>query len=233
TPFAGGPGSLTGFSATSAVTLASLPPGSRAIYRTGSAVAVASIPVGCGTVTLMGWDWFSAQPEGAQDSGWLDVLNRALGQDKRMLVDNDFNGDTHADVFWRNTSTGATVIWLMEGNTVRDSGPLGAVANPPWELAGTGDFNRDCKADIMWRNTSTGANFLWQMDGLSLEASGSIGGVATTWEIVGIHDYDGDRASDLLWRNTATGGNIIWFMDGFGHTTGPLGPVTPAWVVEE
>ena len=77
TPFAGGPSLIWENSAVTELTSASLPVGAHVIYA-GPDVAVASIPQGNGVVVLMGWDWYSAAPNGPSDGGWLEVLRRAL-----------------------------------------------------------------------------------------------------------------------------------------------------------
>jgi hypothetical protein len=79
TTFQGGPASLTGFSATTTLTIASLPTGSRALYTDGGANAsVVAMPFGAGHIVVLGWDWFNAAPTGATDGGWLAVLNAAV-----------------------------------------------------------------------------------------------------------------------------------------------------------
>jgi FG-GAP-like repeat len=75
----------------------------------------------------------------------------------------DFNGDGKADLLWRNTATGETAIWLMDGTTrISGAGLLG----PNWQIVRTGDFNGDGKADILFTNTVTHEKVMWLMDGL-------------------------------------------------------------------
>jgi hypothetical protein len=233
TPFQGGPSVLPDPSDTCRVNLTKLPPGSRAIYRSGNDVAVASIPVGCGSVTFMGWDWYNAEPEGSWDDGWLSVLNRALGQEERAFARNDFNGDGHSDLLWRNTSSGNSIVFLMENYAKVTGRSIGAVSPAVWRMAGTGDFNGDCKADILWRNTSSGNTIMWQMDTFSRTAA-SIGGPPTVWVIKGVNDYNGDGISDILWYNTSTGLSLAWQMNGFTKVAA-FSMVKPAtiWQIED
>jgi len=67
----------------------------------------------------------------------------------------DFDGDGKADILWRNTVTGNTVVWLMDGAARLAEGSIGWVPTD-WTIAGTGDFNGDGKADVLWRNSGTG-----------------------------------------------------------------------------
>jgi hypothetical protein len=58
--------------------LGGLPPGSRSVYVSGGATTVALIPYGEGSIHFIGWSWLNAQPIGANDGGWLDLLARAV-----------------------------------------------------------------------------------------------------------------------------------------------------------
>ncbi len=79
-----------------------------------------------------------------------------------MGVD-DLNGDGKSDVLWRNSASGETAAWLMDGTRlVAGRGLLG----PPWTITRTGDFNGDGKADILFTNPVTGDKVMWLMDGL-------------------------------------------------------------------
>jgi hypothetical protein len=45
----------------------------------------------------------------------------------------DFNGDGKADILWQNTSTGARMIWLMNGTALQSSVNLGTVGTS-WRI---------------------------------------------------------------------------------------------------
>ena len=123
-----------------------------------------------------------------------------------------------ADILWRHTSTGQTVIWLMDGAQRIGQGSPGSVGQV-WQIAGVGDFDGDGHADILWRNTSTGQVFIWFIEGTQRVASGPAGSVSpVVWEIAGIGDFDGlastpTSTADILWRSTI-GQTVIWLMDG-------------------
>lgn len=78
TAFEGGPSTLSRNNTIHG--LGKLPPDSKAIYTNNvDNATVAIMPYGnSGKVIYMGWDWDNAQPNGEQDGGWLDVLNRAV-----------------------------------------------------------------------------------------------------------------------------------------------------------
>jgi hypothetical protein len=231
TPFAGGPASLVGHSWTETVSRASLPPGSRALYRNGNSVAAATIPVGCGTVTFLAWDWFNAEPEYSNDGGWNDVLNRALGQEKRAFVRKDFNGDGTSDILWRRTN-GSLLVYLMQNSTKVAASGIGIAGVTTWDMAGTGDFNGDCKADILWRHNGNGLLSMWLMDGFS-KVTGLPPSAPLVWQLRGIADYNEDGKSDLLWQNSSTGLVVIWQMDGFVKAGAKGVAKTLVWQIED
>ena len=125
----------------------------------------------------------------------------------------DFNGDGHPDLLWRNTTTGDTGLWYMNGNQILAYSSIGVIAQE-WQVAGTGDFNGDGHPDLLWRNTVTGDTGLWLMNGNQILAYSSIGAIAAEWKVAGIADFNGDGHPDLLWRNTITGDTGLWYMTG-------------------
>jgi len=62
--------------ATSCVLTSSLPEGGTTIYvgddETQSVVTL--INYGLGSILILGWDWYDAEPIGVRDNGWIDVL---------------------------------------------------------------------------------------------------------------------------------------------------------------
>ena len=85
TRFQQGPGLL--LSNSTVLGLQGLAGNARTIYQDGDTgdPVVASIPFGSGSVIVLGWDWRDAQPRGAQDGGWLDVLDRAVQGEPRAI----------------------------------------------------------------------------------------------------------------------------------------------------
>jgi hypothetical protein len=76
--FEGGPPSLPTPSATTGVSMGSLPAGSTAFYLNAASGVVVDIPVGAGHVLLLGWDWFDAVPLGGTNGGWIQVLKSSI-----------------------------------------------------------------------------------------------------------------------------------------------------------
>ncbi len=134
----------------------------------------------------------------------------------------DFDGDSRADILWRNTS-GEVGEWQMNGSTVLSSGDVtfnGTAVKPDatWSVAGIGDFNGDNRKDILWRNNS-GEISAWMMNGTAITSASDLtfGGSAVKpdagWSVAGVGDFNHDGNSDLLWRNS-NGSLNEWLMNG-------------------
>ena len=96
-------------------------------------------------------------------------------------VDSDFNGDGEADLLWRNSGTGAVVIWLMNGSKRIAMQSFGIVP-VVWIIEKVEDYNGDGKSDIFWRNGTTGANIVWLMDGFN-KTPETVAGVPIAWQL--------------------------------------------------
>jgi len=123
------------------------------------------------------------------------------------LPHHDFNGDLHADLFWRNSSTGGNVIWRSASSAT--STAVATVTNQSWKIVAEGDFDGDGRSDVFWRNSVSGANAIWRMGNASIPLP--VTGVTNlSWRVAGAGDFDGDGAEDVIWRNASTGANVIW-----------------------
>lgn len=120
-----------------------------------------------------------------------------------------------ADLLWRNTATGATTVWAMNGATKVGERSLASVTDLNWKVAGTADFNNDGQDDLLWRNSATGDNGWWLMKGSEIADVVFLTQVKDlNWNIAGTGDYNGDGQVDILWRNFASGQNLWWLMQG-------------------
>lgn len=145
----------------------------------------------------------------------------------------DFNGDTKTDIVWRNTRTGDTAIWFLNGTQFinNNAAPqLGTdyaftlkVSDLNWRVEAVADFNRDGKSDLVWRNGRTGETAVWFMNGAKFASNPnapvagadfvSLGAISdTNLEIKDAADYDGNGTTDLLLYNKSNGSSSMWFM---------------------
>ena len=80
----------------------------------------------------------------------------------------DFNSDGRDDILWRNASTGANAVWLMNGTTFVGVVDLPGIANTAYYVGAVDDFDFDGQPDIVWRNSVTGATAVWKMRGVEV-----------------------------------------------------------------
>lgn len=136
----------------------------------------------------------------------------------------DFTGDGKRDIVWRNTLTGANVLWQMNNLAFVAAHNLPTIADQNWYVAGMADlpqikkddFDGNGFADVVWRNTATGDNSLWLMS-----AANALGGAVTlprvtgsNWRVQAVGDINRDNYPDIIWRDTTGGSNIAWLMNG-------------------
>ena len=127
----------------------------------------------------------------------------------------DFSGDGISDLLLRDPTSGALVLWKMEGNQVATSGSL-AHLPLPWNLEESGDFDGDGIADLLWRNASTGQLVVWLVrDGVAAAGSGlDLGAVTADWTVAGRADFDGDGRDDIALARPQRGTVDLLLMNG-------------------
>ena len=127
---------------------------------------------------------------------------------------NDFDGDKHTDLPWRNQSNGQNRLWLMNGPVREIAGSVPTI-NSDWMVAGTGDFNQDGKVDYYWRNTVLGINRIWYMDGLTRTGfERTLRMKDTHWQVAAICDLNNDGNADIIWRHSELPQTRAWIMVG-------------------
>jgi FG-GAP-like repeat len=136
-----------------------------------------------------------------------------------VVTTGDFNRDGTSDLFWLNSTTRETLVWLLDKGQPIAIVPGPQVADAGWQVGGAADFDRDGDADLFWYNKRTGDTGLWEMqNGSYVRAITTPPNVPDSgWQVIGIRDFDRDGTPDILWRNTRTGSNGIWKMKGLAY----------------
>ncbi|MEO5359415.1 MAG: FG-GAP-like repeat-containing protein [Nitrospirota bacterium] len=130
-------------------------------------------------------------------------------------VSGDFLLNGNADILWRNSYSGANVIWTMTTTTPTGTLSLPSNTDTNWEIVGTADFTSNGYPAILWRHKLYGYNAIWVTSIGSVTSAQFLPSVSdTTWKIVGTGDFDNDSYADILWRNSTTGNVALWLMTG-------------------
>ena len=157
-----------------------------------------------------------ASPNGNMDAGQSYVIFGVRSGNIQPIV----NPSDHAQLLWRNKTSGQNAVWQLNTFTLQSGSYLPAVADANWQIITTADFNGDRTPDILWRNQATGENAIWQMNSTGYQTSYYLPPVADmNWQMITTADFNRDRTPDILWRNQATGENAIWQMNGFSIQT--------------
>jgi hypothetical protein len=81
------------------------------------------------------------------------MLN-AGGTQWQVVGTADFTGDGKPDLLGQHPSTGAVLLWEMDGPTYV-GGTMVNAGGTLWRVAATGDFSGDGKPDIIWQDPGT------------------------------------------------------------------------------
>ena len=140
-----------------------------------------------------------------KDSSGVNVI---VAWPWKYAATGDYNRDSHTEIFFRNTSSGADVLWLMNGTTYQGPINLPTSSDTNWEIVGADHFNNptDSSIDLLWRNKVTGENAIWLMNGPAWASTATLPSrTDLNWKIGGTgdskQDIDADGLSDLWERN--------------------------------
>ncbi len=136
----------------------------------------------------------------------------------------DMDLSDSTDLLLSNTSTSATVAWLMSGTTRSGQATLSPSLAAAERVVGVDDFDFNGRNDLVVWNSATGATSFWLLNGLARTGLVPLATVATDWRLAATADFDHDSKPDLLWRNAVTQKLSIWLLNG----TSFAGTLTPS-----
>lgn len=132
-----------------------------------------------------------------------------------MIIDPDFNADGKADILLHSRVDAKVYMWMMDGRTVLDEGPVMEDIEAGWVIVGLNDFNGDGKDDILLWNELTGGVNMWIMDGHTVVDQGTVRTFQSLdWRVKEVIDMTGDGKADIIVVNPMTGQLYLWPMDG-------------------
>jgi hypothetical protein len=171
-------------------------------------------------------DWWETAYYGAtggngaaetDSDGLTSAQEFQLGRDPRIFsplaVAGDLHGDGLAEQTWRNTTTGANVLWQFDASGQPVPTTLaGAPTN--WHLGAIADINGDSRGDLVWVDPATGQVLAWLQNGANTLGTVALPNIVpgSGWSLEASGDLDGDGYTDLVWKRTdgaVTGWRIV------------------------
>jgi hypothetical protein len=123
----------------------------------------------------------------------------------------DITGDGNADIVFRNTSSGAIVIWPMVGLT-RGTVLTSSAAGSQWTARAVGDMDGDGIADIFWTTSTQTSTWLMNANGTVKSFTNPLT-IPTSATLVGVGDLHNDKKADVIWH-LGSGHYRSWKMNG-------------------
>jgi hypothetical protein len=111
-----------------------------------------------------------------------DGINRVANLAWKIAGRGDFDGDGKSDLLWRNSVSGANVIYFMNSANITSNVGINVV-KLSWVIKAVGDLDGDGKDDVFWRN-SQGDTAIYLMNGAEIMGRGDPTAVSAAWQII-------------------------------------------------
>jgi len=165
---------------------------------------------------------YVAKLHGAQGTA---VARRKLsqGDGRELQAVGSFNGDSVTDLVWRNPTTNAIKLWLMNADgSIAGKRYLGGRNTPDFRVETTGDFDGNGTTDLVWRQASTNAHVMWLTTDGQVSSEAPVTAPAHSRLVATGADYDanGDGRTDLVWKNLTSNVHTVRLMNGASTTGG-------------
>ena len=125
----------------------------------------------------------------------------------------DVWGNGKADLLWRQGSSAAHELWLMDGGSVMAEVPF-ETPGKKWQLVGSGDVDGEGTDDLVWWDKKQKRISIW-VNWASPEGAIELtqGAAEAKWQPVGVGDVDGDGHADLVWYAKKERAYYAWRLD--------------------
>jgi hypothetical protein len=97
----------------------------------------------------------------------------------------DFNGDGQNDLLWYNVTSGAVIVWSLNGTLFTGNYYLANAVNTDWVLRAVGEFYGNNTPDIVWQHLKTGQMYLWTWQNGALVPNTALQQVNPVWTVMG------------------------------------------------
>lgn len=145
----------------------------------------------------------------------LSWQRTTLGMDAawQLITASDFDGDGKADILWREPHTANTMVWLMNGSTIKNRITL--LLDATSYMVAAGDFDSDGQSEIVMRNPVTGlVTLVFGAASGQPRVESFAGPEPASWQTGAVGDFDGDGRTDIAWRHATTRSINVWYMNG-------------------
>jgi len=139
------------------------------------------------------------------------------GAGRELQTAGSFDGDSVTDLVWRNPTTNAAKLWLMNADgSIAGKRYLGGRNTPDFRIETSGDFDGNGTTDLIWRQASTNAHVMWLTNAGQVASESPVAVPANARLVATAADYDadGDGRTDLVWKNLTSNVHTVQLMNG-------------------
>jgi len=126
----------------------------------------------------------------------------------------DHDGDRRSDLMLYQPTTRRMVGWLLQDQTIKQSGEYAPPGPSGARVHGIGDADGDGLADVLWRHPTSGQIHIGLVSGLDAAAPALVHQASASWKTLAFTDIDGDLRADILFFHAGLARVAAWTLDG-------------------